>query len=131
VPSSSLYTNKSESQLDNCQGYILVCDCTNPDSFKDLMGFYDQILERHQNSPQPDVVVPVVFVITKVDLMSERKVWQDQMEERSAPCCSLYETSAKNGVNVGKPFCDVLCKIISKEGNKIVGNPANSFCVVC
>jgi GTPase SAR1 family protein len=127
--------------MENCQGYILVCDCTNPDSFKDLTVFYDQIVERHLKSPQPDVVSayhntsspipPVVFVITKVDLLSERKVWRDQMEELSARCCPLYETSAKNSVNVEIPFCDVLCKITSREDNKKVRNPEGSSCVLC
>ena len=50
------------------------------------MGFYRQILEPQQNSPQPEIVVPVVFVITKVGLISEGKVWKDQMEELSARC---------------------------------------------
>jgi len=110
--------------MEGCDGYILVCDGTNPASVDDLPKFCKQILEcsrfARQVSGEPtsrqktDPVPPLVLVTTKADL--ERKVCEERMEELAAQYrCPIYRTSAKENLNVDQAFLDIFWQIVEKE----------------
>ena len=108
--------------MKGCDGYILVCDSTNPSSFHDLPKFYKQILEcsRAQQAlgeptsrQKANPFLPLVLVTTKADLKG--KVCKERMEELAQYRCPIYRTSAKENLNVDQAFLDIFRQIVQKE----------------
>ncbi|XP_006628677.3 ras-related protein Rab-7b-like isoform X2 [Lepisosteus oculatus] len=82
-------------------GCVLVFDVTDRDSFLELEGWRQDILEK---SHPPDPSLPFVVLGNKID-MEERQVTRSEAlswcEDRHIPC---LEVSAKNNINVEQAF---------------------------
>lgn len=82
------------------EGFLLVYDITNMDTFKEVEKFY-KIITRIKKSQS----VPIILVGTKVDLKNERVVTKEQGEELAAKYgWELVETSAKLPLNIDTCF---------------------------
>ncbi|KAH9286038.1 Ras-related protein O-RAL [Echinococcus granulosus] len=84
----------------NSEGFLLVFDLTDRQSFISLGEFVDQIL-RVKRSDR----VPMLICGNKVDLTENRRVSQEEAEDFCRKCHVPYlETSAKTNTNVEKAF---------------------------
>nr|CAE18160.1 Ral protein [Echinococcus multilocularis] len=84
----------------NSEGFLLVSDLTDRQSFTSLGEFVDQIL-RVKRSDR----VPMLICGNKVDLTENRRVSQEEAEDFCRKCHVPYlETSAKTNTNVEKAF---------------------------
>ncbi|TFF90473.1 MAG: GTP-binding protein [Promethearchaeota archaeon] len=90
-------------------GAILMFDLTNSSSFEHLPKWIDEIREKL------NVKIPIVLVGNKSDLISNRKVSQEDLEnllnDYSIPI--YFEASAKNSLNVDNIIKELLKEIIS------------------
>ena len=91
-------------------GIVLIYDCTDPVSFKDISNWLKQI-EHHANTN-----VSKLLVCSKCDLTSDRKITEQEGSQLAAAHNLLYfETSAKTGKYVCEMF-ECMARDILKKG---------------
>ncbi len=85
-----------EAYFDGADVVIAVCDLTRPDTLEGLKSWMHDI--RNVTGP-----VPVLFAGNKADLVEERLVSDEELEEAAGPAPS-FVTSAKTGERVEDAF---------------------------
>ncbi|CAF3325392.1 unnamed protein product [Rotaria socialis] len=87
------------------EGFLLVFDVTDAESFSDLTDLYEQILRVKNGGTN----IPAILVGNKIDLAERRKVTLDEAEQKARTWSIRYiETSAKTKHNVDKVFCELM-----------------------
>ena len=87
------------------EGFIIVYSITNKSSFDQVMAFYQQVITVKGTAE----ITPVVIVGNKCDLESDRKVDEEVAQQLAISIHSpIFESSAKEGVNVNEPFFEVV-----------------------
>jgi GTPase KRas len=104
------YSDISDQEIRDCQGFILVYDITNPSSLSKPALVYDDIVRvkritTSKSHPDYNPIVPLILVGNKLDLEMERKITSGQGEEiASGLKCPYFETSATMGININGIF---------------------------
>ncbi|CAF5191834.1 unnamed protein product, partial [Rotaria magnacalcarata] len=81
------------------EGFLLVFDVTDAESFSDLTDLYEQILRVKNGGTN----IPAILVGNKIDLAERRKVTLEEAEQKARTWSIRYiETSAKTKHNVDK-----------------------------
>jgi len=97
------YRTIYNSYYHSAHGIMCVYDLTNERSFENLENYW--LKEIRNNAPQNAVLL---LVGNKADLESERKVEFDRAERLAKRIgVSLYEVSAKTGINCDEAFMDL------------------------
>ncbi|CAF0724600.1 unnamed protein product [Rotaria sordida] len=87
------------------EGFLLVFDVTDAESFGDLNELYEQILRVKNGGTN----IPAILVGNKIDLAERRKVTLEEAEQKARSWSIRYiETSAKTKHNVDKVFCELM-----------------------
>ncbi|CAF1263158.1 unnamed protein product [Adineta ricciae] len=87
------------------EGFLLVFDVTDSESFSDLNELYEQILRVKNGGTN----IPAILVGNKIDLAERRKVTLEEAEQKARSWSIRYiETSAKTKHNVDKVFCELM-----------------------
>ncbi|UJR33830.1 hypothetical protein I4U23_021254 [Adineta vaga] len=87
------------------EGFLLVFDVTDAESFTDLNELYEQILRVKNGGTN----IPAILVGNKIDLAERRKVTLEDAEQKARSWSIRYiETSAKTKHNVDKVFCELM-----------------------
>ncbi|CAF0847353.1 unnamed protein product [Adineta ricciae] len=87
------------------EGFLLVFDVTDGESFSDLNELYEQILRVKNGGTN----IPAILVGNKIDLAERRKVTLEEAEQKARSWSIRYiETSAKTKHNVDKVFCELM-----------------------
>ncbi|CAF0734278.1 unnamed protein product [Rotaria sp. Silwood1] len=87
------------------EGFLLVFDVTDAESFSDLNELYEQILRVKNGGTN----IPAILVGNKIDLADRRKVTLEEAEQKARSWSIRYiETSAKTKHNVDKVFCELM-----------------------
>ncbi|CAF1312105.1 unnamed protein product [Rotaria sp. Silwood1] len=87
------------------EGFLLVFDVTDAESFSDLNDLYEQILRVKSSGTN----IPGILVGNKIDLDDKRKITFEEAEEKARSWSIRYiETSAKTKHNVDKVFCELM-----------------------
>jgi len=87
------------------EGFLLVFDVTDAESFADLNELYEQILRVKNGGTN----IPAILVGNKIDLSEKRKVTLEEAEQKAHSWSIRYiETSAKTKHNVDKVFCELM-----------------------
>lgn len=83
------------------EGFLLLYDVTNPDSFNKVTFIANDLRTARGEEPEP-----IIFLVAnKCDLENERKVTREQGSDLAANFkWSYWETSAKTGQNVEEMF---------------------------
>ena len=108
------YKSLSLNSIRHCDGVILMYDITNRKTFDSISEWIKNIYEKK------DEDYPLVLIGNKCDLEDERIISKEEGLEKAEKYKTIYiETSAKEGINVGKAIEELLDKIIKKkEENK-------------
>jgi len=98
--------------LKGARGGVFVFDITREETFLKLEEWYSIFRQQVGNSP-------AVLVGNKIDLEEFRVVLRDYAEEyaKSKGFLGYYEVSAKNNINIEKPFIDLIKYILFKESS--------------
>ena len=99
------YRNLTRQFFRNCQGAIIVFDLTRKDSFDGVQKWIDELEEFGSN-------IPILIVGNKSDLIKEREVNEDVIENFVKNKYLYYDVSAKNGSNVSLAFDKIRSEII-------------------
>jgi len=105
-PTHDQFTISQDEQIRNADGFFLVFDMTNRDTFNSLSWYRDNIL-RVKNADNLDYII--IMIGNKSDTESEKQV--DKLEAQQLAndySVKYYETSALNGNNVEKAFTDMM-----------------------
>ncbi|CAF1068382.1 unnamed protein product [Adineta steineri] len=87
------------------EGFLLVFDITDSESFSDLQELHDQILRVKGSGTN----IPTILVGNKTDLTDKRKITVEEAERKASEWSIRYiETSAKTKQNVDKVFCELM-----------------------
>ena len=89
----------------NCHGAIIVFDLTRKDSFDGVQKWIDELNDFNSN-------IPILIVGNKSDLINEREVNEDVIENFVKNKYLYYDVSAKNGSNVSLAFDKIRSEII-------------------
>ena len=89
----------------NCHGAIIVFDLTRKDSFDGVQKWIDELNDFNSN-------IPILIVGNKSDLIKEREVNEDAIENFVRNKYLYYDVSAKNGSNVSLAFDKIRSEII-------------------
>ena len=116
------YRNLTRQFFRNCQGAIIVFDLTRKDSFDGVQKWIDELEEFGSN-------IPILIVGNKSDLIKEREVNEDVIENFVKNKYLYYDVSAKNGSNVSLAFDKIRKEIIEdiKRNEKKEENELNDI----
>ena len=116
------YRNLTRQFFRNCQGAIIVFDLTRKDSFDGVQKWIDELEEFGSN-------IPILIVGNKSDLIKEREVNEDVIENFVKNKYMYYDVSAKNGSNVSLAFDKIRKEIIEdiKRNEKKEENELNDI----
>ncbi|CAF1616754.1 unnamed protein product, partial [Didymodactylos carnosus] len=90
------------------EGFLLVFDVTDTESFTDINELYEQIL-RVKNG---DRNIPAILVGNKIDLAEKRQVTHQEAEQKAKSWGIEYrETSAKTTHNVDLVFSELMLTV--------------------
>mmetsp|Transcript_35368 Transcript_35368/g.57300 ORF Transcript_35368/g.57300 Transcript_35368/m.57300 type:complete len:212 (+) Transcript_35368:39-674(+) len=103
--------------IESAQGVLMVYSIDNPHSLEELHDIRDRILLS-----KDDEKFPIVLVGNKSDIGSKRMVDAEEGRRLAKKWgCAFWETSAKDGVNLVKPFAEVVREIRNRERRRIAG----------
>jgi len=109
------YSLMMDQWIRNGQGYLLVFDITNKQSFDKILEIYEKILRVKDDGS----IIPTVIAGNKCDIRNERDPSQvdrktaiDQAKEWG---CPYYETSAKDQIDNEECFYQLVREIRKKE----------------
>ena len=91
------FTELNTTYLRGAAGYFLVADSTRKDTF-------DIALKVHERANAYLGDTPFVFLLSKTDLETQRRVANEEIESLEAKGWITFETSAKTGKNVEEAF---------------------------
>ena len=110
------FRNIAKNYFHTSDGFLIVYDISNKESFEKLDFWYEQI---KLNAPEN---TKCIVVGNKCDLEEKRKVNKEEGETFSRENnINFYETSAKDGINVNNVFqllANEIIKDIKKNGTK-------------
>ena len=89
----------------NCHGAIIVFDLTRKDSFDGVQKWIEELEDYSSN-------IPILIVGNKSDLINEREVNEDVIENFVKNKYLYYDVSAKNGSNVSLAFDKIRSEMI-------------------
>jgi transport family protein 27 len=102
----SIFRDLIINYCENASAFIMVYDCTNPESFQNCSHWLELIRQL-----RPDKPLPGVLVANKVDLTERCEISSAEGEEfAKAHHLEFYETSALRGTNVEGPFHAIASK---------------------
>ena len=85
-------------------------DITNRESFNSISEWIKNIYEMQNKD------FPLILIGNKLDLKNQREISEEEgTKEAEKYKTEYFETSAIEGINVEKPFDELLNKIISKN----------------
>ena len=99
------YRNLTRQYFRNCHGAIIVFDLTRKDSFDGVQKWIEELEDYSSN-------IPILIVGNKSDLINEREVNEDVIENFVKNKYLYYDVSAKNGSNVSLAFDKIRSEII-------------------
>ena len=100
------YRSITSAYYKGSKGCFIVYDITNPQSFDDLMKWYEEIKRSG------DKGVSIILVGNKCDLENERKITIEMGKNKAKEMnCPFYETSALNNIMIDQVF-KVMCEDI-------------------
>ncbi|CAF1353258.1 unnamed protein product [Adineta ricciae] len=112
------YRSLSGSYCQHADGFIIIFDVTNEESFNNLTKWLSDAYANNTNN------VKTIFVGNKCDLTAERVVHYDQAKALADSRNVTYlETSPKNGTNVEQVFMYFFNGLISKESSRKTSSP--------
>jgi len=104
------YRSLSLNSIRHCEGVILMYDITNRESFNSISEWIKNIYEMQNKD------FPLILIGNKLDLKNQREISEEEgTKEAEKYKTEYFETSAIEGINVEKPFDELLNKIISKN----------------
>ncbi|KAI8969859.1 ras-domain-containing protein [Trametes punicea] len=102
------FTGINESYIQRGLGFVLVFSLTQEATLKEL----DSIRQHIYRIKGGELDIPIVVVGTKMDLIGERQVSSETMQELAGRWgLPFYETSAKRGWHVNEVFNDLLSRM--------------------
>ncbi|KAG0024163.1 Ras GTPase, partial [Entomortierella chlamydospora] len=112
----------AESYVRDGEGFMFVYSITSRNSFDEISGLYQEVLQI-----KGDVPICAVLVATKSDLHQERQVTAQEGRELAKRFhCRFIEASSKTAVNVDESFYTLVREIRSnKEAQSKNDNPAD------
>lgn len=119
------FRSMHDSWIENGDGFLLVYDITNKNTFDELQSFYLKIRRRKSD-------VPILLTGNKCDMADEyRKIAKTEGEKLAkdwgVPCVPFLETSAKESSNVHAAFEDLARLMIAKQ---LVPPKKKTFCIL-
>ena len=103
----------SMTSIRSCNGFILMYDITNRETFRLISKWLDNIFEIK------DKDFPFILIGNKYDLKDKREVSEEEgLEAAKKYNTTYFETSAKKGINVEKAVNELINKIITKKEEK-------------
>ena len=98
----------------NGDAFVLAFSISNRHAFSQIKTFYKQIQDIKNKT------MPLILIGNKSDLVSD---WREVSSQESIALaeelgCEFIETSAKDGTNVEKAFCDLVRKARLSEGQQ-------------
>ncbi|TBU25186.1 ras-domain-containing protein [Dichomitus squalens] len=123
------FTGINESYIQRGVGFVLVFSLTQEATLKEV----DHIRQQIHRIKGGDENVPMVVVGTKLDLMGEREVSSEKMQELAMKWdVPFYETSAKKGWHVNEAFDHLLASMRKRypEGDPKSKRRRRDQCVI-
>jgi len=106
------YLAMREQYMREGEGFLLVYSVTSRDSFREIITFYQQILQVKDQD-----TVPMILIGNKCDLEYERQVSMNEGRDLARRFgCRFIETSAKLRINVDEAFINLVQEI--RQHNK-------------
>merc|ERR1712154_611782 len=104
------------------QGFLLVYDITNEQTFKKTLRLYDQIINS-----KDDEKTPIVLAGNKVDLRSEKGVISKEQGQEQADVWNtpFLETSAKENLRIEECFTEVARLIKKRRQEELIAEQKN------
>jgi GTPase SAR1 family protein len=94
--------------LKHGDGFLLVFDLSNRETFESVKNHRDNVLRVKAEDPN----LPIILIGNKSDLQSQRKISQEEAVALAQKWNIEYiETSAKTRENVDKAFSEIFVKI--------------------
>mmetsp|Transcript_26311 Transcript_26311/g.47166 ORF Transcript_26311/g.47166 Transcript_26311/m.47166 type:complete len:191 (-) Transcript_26311:29-601(-) len=95
------------SVISESDGFMLVFDLTNVQSFAEIVNYRDRVLDV--NSTRRVSRVPILLVGNKADLKSKRTVPVEEIEKLAKSWgCTFMEASAKTAFNIDASFIELV-----------------------
>ncbi len=107
IAGQETFKNVKKAYYRGASGAIVVCDITRRDTMDVMHRWIENLFDVSD-------VIPIVFIVNKIDLDDEAKFTVEDVEREYAPYrAAVFKTSAKTGENVEMIFHE-LGKLISK-----------------
>ena len=96
-------------------GFLIVYAINSRESFDEAEMIRSKIIRILDSDPdEPDI--PIVLAGNKSDLVNERKVERSELDEREKEWkCAVFETSAKEKINIDESFYQVVREIRKRK----------------
>ncbi|MHA1268400.1 MAG: Rab family GTPase [Candidatus Helarchaeota archaeon] len=89
------------------QAAIIVFDIVNPESFKNVKKWKDDLYRETGE-------IPFIILANKIDLLDQAKISKDQIDQLSDELkVKIFETSAKTGENIENAFREIAKNCLS------------------
>lgn len=115
------YSAMRDQYIRSAEGFLLVFSLTSRSSYEEAKQIYNQILRVNE---EKEIQPPVVLLGNKCDLIHERQVTSNEIEQFvKMSSIKYFEGSAKERINVDQSFFEVV-RLIRTEKNK--SSPSSS-----
>lgn len=107
IAGQETFENVKKAYYRGASGAIVVCDVTRRETMEVMHRWIENLFDVSD-------IIPIVFIVNKIDLEDEAKFTAEDVEREYAPYrAAVFKTSAKTGENVEMIFHE-LGKLISK-----------------
>ncbi len=107
IAGQETFENVKKAYYRGASGAMVVCDVTRQETMDDMHRWIENLFDVSD-------IIPIVFIVNKIDLEDEAKFTVEDVEREYAPYrAAVFKTSAKTGENVEMIFHE-LGKLISK-----------------
>ena len=118
------YSAMRDQYIRSAEGFLLVFSLTSRSSYEEAKQIYSQILRVNE---EKEIQPPVVLLGNKCDLIHERQVTSNEIEQFvKMSSIKYFEGSAKERVNVDQSFFEVV-RLIRSEKNKSTSPSSSSM----
>lgn len=93
------------SYLRGAAGYLLVTDCTRPDTLKAAIEIQRYVSDKLHDKP-------FLLLLSKTDLVEERRISHADLQPLLDKRWTILETSAKTGANVERAFHQLVRELL-------------------